>query len=147
MYTHTFIGKQMLWRKKRPKLDTDEISKPHGKSASQGNYNTLISDSSTNASRCKSESTEPFSTPEPCSPPDTLLSNSTQTKTQRLDASTITSNTNDQPTSLRFPNLLADDDDRHLSTREEEIPNKIVSVTLSNIFIIEPCVFINCCSN
>ncbi|VDL40621.1 unnamed protein product [Hymenolepis diminuta] len=92
---------------KRPKLDTDETSKPHGKSASQGNYSTLISDSSTNASRCKSESTEPFSTPEPCSPPDTLLSNSTQTKTRRLDVSTITANNSDQPTSLRFPNLLA----------------------------------------
>ncbi|VDO01260.1 unnamed protein product [Rodentolepis nana] len=91
---------------KRLKLDADETPQPLEKSASQGNYNALISDSSTNAPRCKSESTEPFSTPEPCSPSDTPLSNSTQTKTRRLDATTA-SNNNDQPTSLRFPNLLA----------------------------------------
>ncbi|KAM7534194.1 hypothetical protein Aperf_G00000117531 [Anoplocephala perfoliata] len=89
-----------------PVLPEDDTASHHAeKSIAQNNHSTLITDSSTSGPWSKSESTEPFSTPEPCSPPETLLSNTGQMKTRRLGAAATTST--DQPTSLRFPNLLA----------------------------------------
>lgn len=83
-----------------------------GKQNSQS-FNALITDSANAiaSSLCKSDSTEPFSTPEPCSPPESLLPNSNQAKSRRLDAAAVaaaaSTTTAEQSTSLRFPNLLA----------------------------------------
>nr|CDS21220.1 forkhead box protein K1 [Echinococcus granulosus] len=98
-------------QKLTPSIKEDENPTHLGRKQNVQSFNTLITDSIANAvasCRCKSDSTEPFSTPEPCSPPDSLLLNSNQIKSRRLDAVTVTTTTTaDQPTSLRFPNLLA----------------------------------------
>ncbi|VDK35866.1 unnamed protein product [Taenia asiatica] len=103
-------------QKLMPSVKEDEDPTHLGGKQNSKPFNALITDSTANAiasSLCKSDSTEPFSTPEPCSPPESLP-NSNQTKSRRLDA-TVTAaaaavavtTTAEQPTSLRFPNLLA----------------------------------------
>ncbi|KAL5971175.1 Forkhead box protein K1 [Taenia solium] len=95
-----------------PSVKEDEDPTHLGGKQNPQPFNALITDSTASAiasSLCKSDSTEPFSTPEPCSPPESLLPNSNQTKSRRLDATAAatTTTTAEQPTSLRFPNLLA----------------------------------------
>ena len=101
---------------RRPKVTSTikpvvESGQPEGKSDLQtftNSASTTTTTTNTNiSSRCKSDSTEPFSTPEPCSPSESLLVNPGQTKVRRQDAITTATAAVEQSTSLRFPNLLA----------------------------------------